>query len=47
MYLLNLALKFSKEAEVYRGTDAEISDFAAKMASECYTALSQNTKHNM
>lgn len=44
MYLLNLSLKFQKEAEIYRDTDSDIAKFAAKMASYCYTALSDSAK---
>lgn len=41
MYVVNTAIKFQKEAEVYRHTDREICRFASAMAAKCYEELAR------
>lgn len=41
MYVNSLAIKFQRDAEIYRNADRGISDFASHMAARCYSELAR------
>lgn len=41
MYVNSLAIRFQRDAEIYRNADKEISNFASRMAARCYEELAR------